>query len=282
MHGKFYPLQPEAWALATPEVRVAWPTLALLAGVLALLAAAAYGGLRLDWPPAVLVALLTLASYAGFTVMHETVHGSVFRSRAANTVLGTLSSVLMGPSASYTAYRALHLQHHRHTNDPALDPDFYSGQGPAWWLPLAWLSTDLNYYWFYLKGSRSRPLAEQARVGLENLLLLGSFAALCWFGWAREALLYWLLPSRLAAGMLAWAFNYLPHWPYACRADEDPYRATRVVWPGSLLATVVLQGHNFHQIHHLFPGIPFYRYARLWRQCAVELQKRGQHHAQQH
>jgi len=267
----------EARALASADIDTAWPTVALCGAVLGLTAATALGAVHLHWPTAVVVALLTLASYAMFTVMHEAVHGSVFRRRPwANALIGTLASPFMGPTASYTAYRTLHLQHHRHTNDPRTDPDHYSGAGPAWWLPLAWLTTDLHYYVCYLKLARTRPWTEAVRVTAENAALFGLLAALVWHGWAMEALWYWVLPSRLSTALLAWGFNYLPHSPYACLAEDDPYRATRTVWPHSRLATVLLQAHNFHQVHHLYPGIPFYRYARLWRQCAPELQTRGQ------
>lgn len=275
MSGKLFVSQQQAWSLASPDERVAWPTVGLFAAVWCLTAVTAFGALKLDWPAPLVVALLSVASYAMFTVMHEAVHGSVFRRPWANVLIGTFASVFMGPTSSYTAYRSLHLQHHRCTNDRRTDPDFYSGAGPAWWLPFAWATTDLAYYWFYLKTSRTRPIKEQLRVFAENAAMVGALIVLYRLGWLTEALLYWVLPSRVATTALAWGFNYLPHWPYTHRSVDDPYRATRVVWPTSLLATVLLQAHNFHQIHHLFPGIPFYRYARLWRHCAADLQAQG-------
>lgn len=61
-------------------------------------------------------------------------------------------------AAPFPAFRFVHLEHHKHTNDPALDPDHYrcvrvphsdqgatsvrerSGEGPKVLLPLHWLT----------------------------------------------------------------------------------------------------------------------------------------------
>jgi beta-carotene hydroxylase len=259
------------------NTQVAWPTLLLFAIVVwvsSVTGWSLYGGhCAIGWG----VALLSVASYAMFTVMHEAVHGSIFEARWANTCMGTLASVFMGPTSSFTAYQSLHLQHHRCTNDPQTDPDYYSGAGPWWWLPVAWLTTDLQYYWFFLKTSRTRPIAQQVRVVFENALMVAALFLLVRLGWWREALVYWVLPSRLATALLAWGFNYLPHWPYAARAQDNPYLATRVVWPNSWWAALLLQAHNLHQMHHLFPGVAFYRYAQLWRDHGASTSTKGSH-----
>lgn len=260
-----------AWGVASPRRPIAWPTFTLAAATVALWALVAAGLAWWGWPEWLAVILLTIASYGSFTVMHEAVHGSLARSRPVNTVVGTLMSVGMGPTASYTAYRMLHLEHHRHTNDPALDPDVYSGAGPRWWLPFSWLSTDLYYYWFYLRSLGRRPMADQLMVVAENALLLGAAAALVWQGHGREMLLYWFLPARITTALLAWLFNYLPHRPYQVRAADDPMGATGVYQPESRLVRLFSAGHNLHQVHHLFPGIPFYDYGRVWRALGADL-----------
>lgn len=271
MAAVLHRLGDRAWAVASPRGRIAVPTALLGAATLALWALAAAGIALWRWPEAFVVVLLTVASYASFTVMHEAVHGSLAQTRGLNTVLGTIASVGMGPTASYTAYRLLHLEHHRHTNDPGLDPDIVSGRGPRWWLPLSWLTTDLYYYAFYLRSLHRRAIGDQVRVVAENALLLGGAAALVWFGHGREMLLYWFLPGRITTALLACLFNYLPHRPYAARAAEDPVRATTVYCPESRLVRWLAAGHNLHQVHHLFPGIPFYDYARVWREIGADL-----------
>lgn len=264
-------LHDRAWAVASPRGSVALPTAMLGAATLALWGLAAAGVARWQWPDALVVGLLTVASYASFTVMHEAVHGSLARARWLNTLAGTIASIGMGPTASYTAYRLLHLEHHRHTNDPALDPDIVSGRGPRWWLPLSWLTTDLFYYAFYLRSLHRRAVGDQLRVVAENALLLGAAAVLVGSGHGREMLLYWFVPGRITTALLACLFNYLPHRPYAALGADDPDRATTVYRPESRVVRWLSAGHHLHQVHHLFPGIPFYDYARVWREVGTDL-----------
>jgi ring-1,2-phenylacetyl-CoA epoxidase subunit PaaE len=133
----------------------------------------------------------------------------------------------------------------------------------------------LYYYWFYMRSLGRRPVADQLRVVGENVLFLGMAAALVWQGYAREMLLYWFLPARISATLLAWLFNYLPHRPYRARAADDPLRATGVYCVESRLVRLISAGHNLHQVHHLFPGIPFFDYLRVWRELGPELRTRN-------
>src|SRR5207249_8011774 len=163
-----------------------------------LTAVALYGGFTGWLSDAIVIPALAICSYGMFTVMHEAVHGSILNrrpatrvSRAITRLIGGITSVWMGPSASYTAYRHLHLAHHRCTNDRDHDPDVYNGVGPWWWRPLSWLTTDFYYFYFYLTRASSRPLHERLAVLCESLSFLGAFIVLCVCGFTYEALAYW-------------------------------------------------------------------------------------------
>jgi len=85
--------------------------------------------------------------------------------------------------------------------------------------------------------------------------------------------------ERLAILFLAFAFDYVPHRPHAITAAEDRYRATSVV--ESALLNVLLLGQNYHLVHHLYPGVPFYRYQSIWtRRRATLLQYRERQRAE--
>lgn len=243
----------------------AWPTTILFMVVLAATIATWHGAIRGEIADITAIGLLAVCSYAMFTVMHEAVHRSVFKGNAANTFIGTVASIWMGPTSSFTAYRALHLEHHQHTNDRHRDPDHYNGRGPRWWRPISWLTTDLFYYYFYLSTSSRRPWRERVRVVVENISFLGFFVVLCAYGFAYEAILYWLLPTRLTTFFLSFGFNFLPHRPHCVLAEHDPDGATQLVGNGSLFAAIALMGHDLHVIHHRFPGVPFYRYREVLR-----------------
>ena len=56
-----------------------------------------------------------------FAPVHESVHYTAFRSRSLNIVVGWLASVPTLINSSF--YRLFHYAHHRHTQDPARDPE---------------------------------------------------------------------------------------------------------------------------------------------------------------
>jgi len=242
--------------------RFAWPTLLVLAGAFASCAAgvAVYvaGG-----PALAALALCTLGAYAAFTPLHEAAHRSLARPRWINEVAGRLASLpLLGP---FSAVRYIHLEHHKHTNERGADPDHWSGRGPAWALPLRWLTQDLHYYAVYVQ--RVRPTRERVEV-VGTLAAFAAIAiALCATGHARAVVVLWLAPARLAVGVLAFAFDWLPHRPHDVPARVDRMRATSAV-EGRIVYALTL-GQSLHLVHHLYPGVPFYRYAAVWRDKVV-------------
>jgi fatty acid desaturase len=47
----------------------------------------------------------------------------------------------------FHGFRALHLLHHKHTNDHNLDPDAFVGEGPSIFLPIHWVLMEARYYY---------------------------------------------------------------------------------------------------------------------------------------
>ena len=67
---------------------------------------------------------LGLVQVALFAPAHETMHQTAFASRRANAIVGWLTSC---PSLlNWHFYTAYHLAHHRHTQEPGLDPELGS------------------------------------------------------------------------------------------------------------------------------------------------------------
>ena len=232
--------------------RVAWPTLVLLAAALAAWCAGmAFGGTAG-------FALCTIAAYVAFTPLHEAAHRVIARPRWVNEVCGRLASIaLLGP---FLAVRYIHLEHHKHTNDPIADPDHWSGRGPRWLLPMRWLTQDIHYWFVYLR--RMRPLRERVEVFATFAAMLAALGVLAASGHGWLALA-WVGSARLAIGVLAFAFDYLPHRPHQITAKQDRYAATRA-FPGPIKYVLSL-GQSLHLVHHLYPGVPFYRYGRVLR-----------------
>jgi fatty acid desaturase len=243
--------------MSAPELtapRVAWPTIALLVAALATwLLGLAWA--RVAWPLG--LAVCTVAAYVAFTPLHEATHRTIARARWVNEVFGRLASLpLLGP---FPVVQFVHLEHHKHTNDPVADPDHWSGRGPGWLLPVRWLTQDIHYYVVFLRqGPRNRDRVEAQLT----------FAAVAAIAVARIALGHgrevacWFAAARLAIGVLAFAFDYLPHRPHLITAKQDRFAATSA-FPGRVRYIASL-GQSLHLVHHLYPGVPFYRYKRIW------------------
>ncbi|MEM1031346.1 MAG: fatty acid desaturase [Myxococcota bacterium] len=240
------------------RVPLAVPTLVLaVAVVLATLGTMTAAGLGAI-PVWAAGTLMFFICFAAFTPMHDATHRAVGKKGKINEIVGRVcAAILLVP---FGAFRHIHLQHHRHTNDPEHDPDFYSGNGPVWQLPFRWLTQDLTYYAIYFRAGRPRRELIEAIVTV--VLSIGAVVGLSFWLGADVMLLGWVLPSRLAIGALAFAFDYLPHHPHSIPASEDRYAASRIF--ESKWLTPVLMFQNYHLVHHLYPSVPFYRYGTVW------------------
>ena len=99
---------------------------------------------------------------------------------------------------------------------------------------------------------------------LTELAIVGSMVALTAAGYGWQVLYYYVLPNKLAIMMLAYAFDYVPHRPHKVPRTVDEYRTTSRIdglfSVGGVDLSIPLLNQNYHNIHHLYPQIPFYRY----------------------
>ncbi len=199
---------------------IEWPTVALFAGSYALWATAVYAGVAgwVSTVPAVLAA--TVAAYAAFTPMHEAAHRSLARSALLNGVLGRLSGLLL--VAPFLAVRHFHLEHHK-THERGR-----SGSRLLEWArpvvrpaaPLGDTGSPLLLSIFALLPRAKRAERIETVASLAAMLALVTLAF--GLGYGQLALLYWILPARLAIFFLAFAFDYLPHYPHEITAAPGP------------------------------------------------------------
>ncbi len=254
---------------------IAWPTagllLAILIGEAGMWAAVVTGTVAVGW--AVLPA--TLLAYASFTVMHEASHGNIAgKSKGATraeTAMGWVSAVpLLAP---YPVFKLLHLKHHSHTNHPEKDPDFWVVSSSKLGVIARCWSIIPKFYFDFVCGEAGRSKSGRAmrpQVLAGIVVMLGALGGLIALGLVTEALLLWVVPAWLASGLLALAFDWLPHHPHSA---QGRFRDTRILLiPG---VTLALLWQNYHLIHHLYPRIPFYRYGRCFRDIRPLLEAEG-------
>ncbi len=208
---------------------------------------------------------------------HEAQHDIIARPgdklRWLNELVGHLSLIpLVLP---YRVARYTHLEHHKHTNDPALDPD-YSVTAPGPWSAI----------WGSLKnrqpGSESGLKAygdTLRRIGrtdtiidavLYELTYYGILFGLAWTGFAFEAALLWWLPRHIALTYIQYYLSWAPHHP---GTEKSRYRNTRSF--RSIFGNIGSMGMQYHIVHHLHPRIPLYRTPRAYWEMKDVLAARG-------
>lgn len=250
---------------------VAWPTLFFAAALPITLLGVMALGLTGAWPLWVCTPILAAVSYAHYSLVHESIHGNVVsepkRLGWINTVVGWIGALGMG--AGWPALQRTHLLHHSHTNTEH-DPDILVRgtfvQLLIKWLVMVPMSLLPIFALRFINAERYKRLsgilspAEVAQVSAVTLFTWALLIAAIATGRVADWLMLWFLPTRLGILILNVFFQWLPHHPFD---RTERYLNTRIsLWPGG---TVALLQQNLHLMHHLWPSVPFYNYARLFR-----------------
>jgi len=260
---------------------VAWPTLVLAVVLPATLLSVIGLGLTGALPLWACTPILALVSYAHYSLVHESIHGNVVarpKSLAwVNTVVGWIGALGMG--AGWPALQRSHVLHHSHTNTER-DPDIFVkgtfGQLLMKWLVGTPISLLPMFTLRFINAERYKRLGtilnpgEIAQVSAVTILTLGLLVAAIATGHIADWLMLWFLPTRLGILILNIFFQWLPHHPFD---RTERYLNTRIsLWTGG---TLVLLQQNLHLVHHLWPSVPFYNYARLFRRLRPVLVAEG-------
>jgi fatty acid desaturase len=232
-----------------------WSTLALLA-----LQHALFWGNLVLWrthplPLAVHVGVGIVAVHLAFTIWHEAVHRNVSRSKLLNDAVGVLGMLPYG--TPFFLQRWVHLEHHRRLNEPA-DPNLVYAEGSFWTLPLRYPRA-LRYAKQVLRDDPRTP-GERLADRLVTAALAVTWGAALWLGAFVDLLLLWALPLVVAKLLMDWYINWLPH----VGLPADRFAGTRIVDVPWL--TPLVLAHNYHAVHHLWPGIPWHRYPAVFRE----------------
>jgi omega-6 fatty acid desaturase (delta-12 desaturase) len=226
-----------------------------------------------------------------FIIFHDCGHGSFFKSKKANTVVGYLTGILN--FAPYHDWRYNHAQHHATCSD--LDR---RGTGDVWTLTKQEyidLSTSkkltyrlyrhpvvmfgLGPLWLFLINHRFAPRdakkRERRSVQLTNLGLLIVVISMSLLIGIKAYLLI-QLPVILIAGMMGiWLF-YVQHQyedVYWNRHDEWNFQDAALQGSSFYKLPVVLQWFTgnigFHHVHHLNARIPNYNLQRCHEQIGL-------------
>ena len=233
--------------------------LLLLAGTTAL-ASLAEGG---PWlAPALLVQGIAIVFL--FCAAHEAIHRTAFRTRALNDAVAWICglAILLPPAH----FRAFHLAHHRHTQDPEKDPELAEPKPRSLGAYLLHLS-GLAYWGGQITallrhaGGRVQETyvrrEDRAKVVQEARLFLAIYAGIAghslWSG-STLALMLWVVPVLLGQPALR-AFLLAEH--HGCPESGDMMLNSRTTESNAVLRRLAWN-MPFHGAHHAYPALPFF------------------------
>ncbi len=264
-------LEAEAGRRNTPDF--CWPTIALFIGLNAVAGLATWAALSGRIPYLAAAAVNTAYIYFLYTVVHEAVHANI-SSRQKNLawidlVIGILACIPLW--LFFYQHKKQHMVHHARTNFDD-DPDIYARGSFAGWifwrLPKALIGyfNPVQLYRECLAYGvpKNETIITMVSFGLQAAAFLGIIAA----GYGYELLVLWFIPWWIGQTIMLTLFTWTPHYDHHATGR---YANTRVsLFPG---ANWLLLGQHLHLIHHMMPGIPYYRYQKTFDEIRPLLEK---------
>ena len=206
-----------------------------------------------------------------FTVLHETVHRTAFRSPWLNDLVARICGFLILVPADW--FRYFHFAHHRHTQDPENDPELGGAKPhtfrqylvhvsglPTWWSELKTL----------LKNASGRcadpfvPAGGQKKVQREAVTSVALYAVLAALSFilASDALLFvWIVPCLFGQPFLR---LYLLAEHGRCPFVSNMLENSRTTYTNRLVRRLAWN-MPYHAEHHSYPTVPFHKLPDLHR-----------------
>lgn len=225
-------------------------------------------------PVRLLCYVLAGASLQGLGIlMHEAVHGVLFRHRGLNRWLGFVCG--LPAFLSVTAYRVGHLRHHRYERS-ARDPDElenFSSRPRVLALLFCAVFLGGDLFGFFTVGPvnawRTRG-RERRQIVVEYGLIVAAFAAAFALVPFPVLLHVWIFPALVARQLT----NVRTLAEHALTAHGDRIAATRTVLSNRFVSFFMCNV-NYHIGHHLFPAVPWYNLRRLHALLAPDFRRAG-------
>ena len=212
-----------------------------------------------------------------FTLQHECTHKTPFETPWINEVAGHVSGFLIFQPFEW--FRAFHMAHHRHTNDPEQDPELDAAKpegadgltryvlGLRYWREKALVlfanaggGDDVDYI-----SRRMRPrIAREARLMLLGYALVGVTLF-----WSSLILWVWLVPLVLGTPFLR---LYLLAEHGRCPAVANMFENTRTTLTNRAVRFLAWN-MPYHAEHHAWPTVPFHHLPEVHEMAAAHLKQ---------
>ena len=206
-------------------------------------------------------------------VVHESAHKVLTKSPFFGKFLGTFASGYLILQGWYSYFNTHIKGHHLYLGDDKYDPDlayhqslglYDEAQSQAAFVwknliaPLLFFRTPSKIADLLINRllAANEPVIEK----ISKFVFIGGIACFSIaLDIANEFLLFWIAPLVFAFPVVNWYIELFEHFPLVKDSDVDLYM-TRNRWTG--MVGKILTGtfnENFHQVHHLFPAVPFWK-----------------------
>jgi beta-carotene ketolase (CrtW type) len=170
-----------------------------------------------------------------FITSHDSIHGTISKSRKVNTILGWITS-LMYAFFPYNVLRTNHYEHHKFPGTEK-DPDFNikTQNFFLWWAGFIWHYASI---WQFVGFTISFNIV---RIWIPDLNII----------------LIWFLPAILSSMQLFFFGTYLPH--KLPHENLDQKHKTRSQRKNHIFAFLSCYFFGYHWEHHEYPNVPWWK-----------------------
>ena len=210
----------------------------------------------------------------------ESVHGNISGKHQSlkwvNPIVGVMSAMFL--LFSYTMHKWDHLLHHKYTNDPELDPDYFvKADDPFGVIVRCLLILFKNVP--YAIRNWNHPATDTKRnyiqgsleilIPIAILVVITNVTTLPWYFF----LVSYVFPLLMGTFLLGLFFDYFVHIPHDNQERFGNTNVIRFTPKLDRVITWIWLWQNYHAIHHLFPAIPFYNYKKVFNKSEKELRE---------
>lgn len=203
-----------------------------------------------------------------FTILHETIHATPFKTDLLNKTVGRITSFIM--VIPMTWFRYFHLAHHRFTNDPENDPELNTPK-PETTRQYIWHISGLpiwrgNIGKLIKNATRDNhdpyiPVKAKAKIRLEARIMLVLYVGVISFIMAGYTwvLWCWILPAIIGQPFLR---LYLLAEHGRCPMVTNMFENTRTTFTNRIVRFLAWN-MPYHIEHHVYPTVPFHKLPML-------------------
>lgn len=204
-----------------------------------------------------------------FTLLHETVHRTAFRSVWLNDLVARICGFLIVLPSEW--FRFFHFAHHRHTQNPDKDPELATPKPETlvrYALYVSGLPVWLSHFRTLLRNAGGRcsdefvPMSARGKVRVEAQAMLAVYVLLIIASIASGTpvlLFVWVIPVLLGQPFLR---LYLMAEHGRCPYVANMFENSRTTFTNRLVRRLAWN-MPFHAEHHAMPTVPFHRLPEL-------------------